>query len=522
MRYNLLLLFGFVIFGLNAQEKGNLDITITEGELFKTEHKKRLVLERLGDGKDGGYIILSGTSRGNYLIQHINAVLEIDAEVELNFGKESLISQFTIDEKLHLVTAVGDRDTKEAVYKVYSSLDFGKTFSDKEFLRVTLSTFDIEIGFDRFIDFMKPSFKEDKGDDGLNAYVAFSENKNFFGITFDRSETETSEHLMYVFNKDFEQVFQNSYSNSVKERKYVFKDMNISDKDGTLYFLSRITTKENIFRGVRAYKFELLQITENQIRTFEFQKGGISYGILRIVFDKTDQTLKAIGTYSERSDRYDEGVVFLSFDMNNLNNVTTKLSPFSEDFIALKFGRKKNKGLYNYFLRDILQKDNGNYVLISEELDAIDRKYEFGAKDSNYFIQFKDILIAELSKDGDLNWAQNINKHQEISKLSYAPVSSFSGGVFGNDIFLLFNAKKILKKKTSDLFYSSSPSPSRQYIVRIDESGLMTYQEYTSSNPKLLYATGEAMFFENAFSSGFILQGQNLYKRQYMKFEMPR
>lgn len=522
MRYFLWLFLSCFVFNLNAQKKGTLDITITEGELFKTEHKKRVVLERLGDGKDGGYIILDGTSRGNHLIQHINTDLEIDAEVELDFDKEKLISHFTINEKLNLITAVADRDTKEVVYKVYSSTDFGRTFFDKEFLRIELAAFDIEIGFERFVDFLKPSFKEDKGDDGLNAHIAFSENKNFFGIAFDRSETVNSKHFIYVFNKDFDQVFQNRYSNTVKERKYAFKDMNISDEDGTLYFLSRITTKESLLRGVLAYKFELLQITENEVKTFEFQKGDISYRNLRLIFDKTDQTLKAIGTYSEKSDRYIEGVVYLSFDMNNLNNVSTKLSPFSEDFIALNFGKKRNKGLYNYFLRDILQKENGDYVLVSEELDVIDRRLEFGVKNSNYFFQFNDILVAELSKDGDLNWVRSINKKQEISELSYTPFSSFSGGVFGNDIFLLFNAKKVLKKKTSNLFYSSSPSPARQYVIRIDESGVVTFQEYTSSNARLLFATGEAIFFENSVSSGFILQGQNLYKRQYMKFEMPK
>lgn len=507
-----------------GQEKGDIGVKIIEGELFKTEHKKLTVVDRVSDNQGGGYLFLDGGygSYKNFIIQHINADLEIDLENKLDFGKERILSKFLIDNTLHIITGVTDSGTKEAVFKSHYTKDFGNTFITKTFLRIPLSTFGVEIGFDRFIDFIRPSFQEDKGDDGFKGWISFSENKNFFSLSFDRSETDTSEHLIYVFDKELDIVYRQTYKSDTKERKHKYIDGAISDKDGTVYYLSRITTKESFLRGVRAYEFEILTLRKDKVSVTNFKNDGISYGTLRLVLDRDEQSLKAVGTYSEKSEGYDDGVVFVSFNMDDLNLYETKLSPFSKDFLELKFGNKKNKELKHYFLKGILQRDNGNFVMTSEELRVVDRSNEFGQVNSPYYYHFKDILIAEISSDGTLIKANNINKHQEISNLARLPIASYSSFINGENTYLIFNAQKIKEKKNkANLFIGTSLIPHRTFIVKIDGLGKVIYEQIEKSEIKMLFAIGQSMFttHNNENVSNLILQGQTMNKRQFIKLD---
>jgi hypothetical protein len=296
--------------------------------------------------------------------------------------------------------------------------------------------------------------------------------------------------------------------------------MEISDLDGTVYYLSKVITKRNLL-GVRNYEFEVLKIDQESTQAYRFKKGDISYGTLRLRIDKLDNTLKAIGTYSETSDYYDKGIVMVSFDSQNLEEFTTTLSPFPDDLIAQKYGNTKKRELRQYFIRDIVQKDAGDFIFISEELRALDRRNEYGHVSSPFYFQFKDILVAEISNEGAINWAQNISKHQEISNLKYLPITSFSGAVKNDDIYLFLNAKKVLNKKNKpNMFFSTSISPSRQYIVKLDNTGKMTYQEFTTEHPKMLYATGDAIFSLEKNSAHLIITASSLSKRKFLKFNL--
>lgn len=519
---------------LTAQESSDLNLSIIESEVFKSQHKKSDIIQRHNDNSGGGYLLLSNyefygvdyiiqPGEIDYIIQHVNSDLQIDTEKTFVFDKERIVSSFLIDNTFHFITNVINKDTRKLEFRDYYTNDYAKTFDQKLFLEIPIEDLDIKIGFSKFVDFFQPSFKKDQRDKDRNGFISFSENKNFFAISFDKPKTKTDEHLIFVFDKDFQLIHELEIdSGEDKDEKYNFVDMEVSDVDGTVYYLSKVITKKNFF-GIRKYEFEILKINPQSTQAFTFKKEGISYGTLRLKIDKLSNTLKAIGTYSEISDYYDKGIVMVSFDSENLEKYTTTLSPFSDDLITQKYGNSKKKELRQYFFRDIIQKDNGSFIIISEELKVISRRNEFGQVNSPYYFQFKDVLVTEISNKGDINWAQNINKHQEISNLAYMPLASFSGIVRNDDIYLFFNAKKILNKKNKpNVFFSSSISPSRQYVLKLDATGKMTYQVFTSENPKMLYATGDAIFSEENNSNHLIITASSLSKKRFIKFNLPK
>lgn len=507
---------------LSAQESSDLNISVIESEVFKTQYKKSDLTTRLSDNSGGGYLILNNYSDGiDYIIQHVNSDLQIDTEKTFSFDKERIISSFLIDDTFHFITNVINKDTRKLEFRSYYTSDYAKTFDQKLFLEIPIEDLEIKIGFSKFVDFLTPSFSIDEIDKDRNGLISFSLNKNFFAISFDKPETKTDEHLVYVFNKEFNLVNQTVIdSGETKDDSYNFIDMEVSDIDGTVYYLSKVITKRNLF-GIRKYEFEVLKINQQSTQAFTFRKDGISYGTLRLRIDKLDNSLKAIGTYSEISDYYDKGIVMVSFDSQNLEEYTTTLSPFSEDLITQKYGNSKKKELRQYFIRDIVQKNNGDFIFISEELKVLDRRNEYGHVSSPFYFQFKDILVAEVSNKGAINWVQNINKHQEILNLGYLPMASFSGAIKNDDIYLFFNAKKILNKKNKpNVFFSSSVSPSRQYIVKLDNAGKMTHQEFTTEHPKMLYATGDAIFSLEKNSAHLIITASSLSKRKFLKINL--
>ncbi|MEP0265984.1 hypothetical protein [Dokdonia sp.] len=507
---------------LSAQESADLNISMIESEVFKSQHKKADLNARHSDNAGGGYLLLNNYSdEVDYIVQHINSDLQIDTEKTFSFDKERIMSSFLIDDTFYFITNVINKDTRKLEFRSYYTSDYAKTFDQKLFLEIPIEDLEIKIGFSKLVDFLVPSFKIDNVDKDRNGFISFSENKNFFAISFDKPETKTDEHLIFVFDKKFQLIHELAIdSGEARDEKYNFVDMEVSDLDGTVYYLSKVTTKKNFF-GIRKYEFEILKINQQSTQAFTFKKEGISYGSLRLRIDKLDNSLKAIGTYSEISDYYDKGIVMVSFDPINLEEYTTSLSPFSDDLIAQKYGNSKKKELRQYFIRDIVQKDNGDFIFISEELKVIDRSNEYGHVSSPFYFQFKDILVAEVSNEGAINWVKNINKHQEILNLAYLPMASFSGIVRNDEIYLFFNAKKILNKKNKpNVFFSSSVSPSRQYIVKLDNTGKMTYQEHTTDKPKMLYATGEAIFSSENNTTHLIITASSLNKRKFLKINL--
>ncbi len=516
----------FILVGtmLTAQEPADLNISIVESDVFKSQHKKADIIGRHTDQSGGAYLVLSNYSDDvDYIVQHVNSGLQIDTEKTFVFDKERIISSFLIDDTFHFITNVINKDTRNVEFRDYATNDHAKTFDQQLFLEISIEDLDLKIGFLKLIDFISPSFKEDQRDKDRNGFISFSENKNFFAISFDKPKTKTDEHLIFVFDKDFKLIHELEIdSGEAKDEKYNFVDMEVSNVDGTVYYLSKVITKKSIF-GIRKYDFEVLKINQQSTEAFTFKKEGIAYGTLRLKIDKLNNTLKAIGTYSEISDYYDKGIVTVSFDSKDLKKYTTTLSPFSDDLITQKYGNSKKRELKEYFIRDIIQKDTGDFIFISEELRVIDRSNEFGQVSSPYYFQFKDILVAEVSNQGNINWVQNINKHQEVSNLGYVPLASFSGIVRNDKIYLFFNAKKILNKKNKpNVFFSSSISPSRQYILKLDATGKLTYQEFTTENPKMLYATGNAIFSKENNSHHVIITPSTLSKRRFIKFNLPK
>lgn len=525
MRRYLILIFATLISTASlSQTLAELPLTINESETFKTQHKKSTIISRHGDNDGGGYLVLSGGSnQTDYIIQHLSSDLRIDTEKSFDFDKERIVSSFLIGKTFHFITSVIDKTTEEIIFRTYYTDDKAQTFNQKIFLKTPIDSLGVKIGFAKFIDFFTPSFKTDSKDKDRNGFITFSENKNFFTISFDIPETKKDEHLIYVFDKGFNLINETTLdSGEIKDSKYNFVDIEVSDVDGTVYYLSKVITKKNIF-GIRKYEFEILKITQESTNAFTFQKEGISYGTLRLKIDRFTNRLRAIGTYSEISDFYDKGIVMVTFDPENLETYQTKLSPFPDALIEQKYGNSKKKELKEYFIRDIVQRDNGNFVFISEELRVIDRRNEYGHVSSPYYFHFKDVLVAEISKEGAINWVQNVNKHQEITHWNTAALASFSGFLNDDNIYLVFNAKKVVDKKNKpNVFFSSSISPSRQYILKLDATGAMTYTEFKAENPKMLYATGDVMFSTEKNSNHLIISGSSLNKRRFLKMSLQK
>lgn len=223
------------------------------------------------------------------------------------------------------------------------------------------------------------------------------------------------------------------------------------------------------------------------------------------------------GFYADKGSYHIEGSYFFTIDGTSHEVVSNSVRKFDPHFLdqELPDGHANTKGgrmLQNMgiSLNDIILRKDGSAVLVGEQYfvsssTRLKRKL-FGPSrtKTNYFYDYKDIILVNTNAQGAIEWTEKVAKHQHTHN-DAGRFSSFSLSVLEDDLYFVFNDKAdkgegMEKSKDTCLNYSKAK------MVKVDRGGNQYYTSISKLNNtslRLMPATGhKATKTEQVFLGG--------------------
>ncbi len=503
----------------------NIPFSIKKSSLFQDDFKETsIVLAEKID--DNGFLLVRSYKRGGispgegFYIEKYDTNLKLVKEFEYdmkhpNYQKYNLVlSVFTLEEMVHVIEMYYDLNLKSFVCLDNKILDENTvektilfTISKEEMKTVgtfnlqkkfyaraneiwtndnsgTINAEDSNIKRGTFLDvFLKGDSAKDGGD-ASDITVVVNETKTAFAIAMDLNQKTSDGLRIYVFNSKLEKIIDNTFTKEIKDRNYIFQNIQVSNNGDAVYLLAKSYDKDlqNKKEGGK-YFFELTKIDAKNKLTKIIDPQQNFVGSLKTFFHNDD--LYCIGFYSELTDYRYKGICYFKFDKNSLEVKNSKYNLFTEQFFLDKYGNDSDKAVKFLTFRKVFFTSNNEIILNAEEYDKTTRggagagiNGAMGPISSSTNYSFDDIVIAKLNYNGDMMWARNINKKQSTTDddTSYL---SYTSTIRNDKTYFFINTKDKIKKLKNDRieFGQIRKNKSNLNVIEVNAAGDFEYQE---------------------------------------------
>lgn len=259
----------------------------------------------------------------------------------------------------------------------------------------------------------------------------------------------------------------------VKKSKATFRsdyslehgEVNLSN-DGTV-FMNAYSTAGTLNYADQFWVLKLTPgATKFDAKELKLDDKYVASGYLKV--DNANNKVYFGGFYSNKKNGSFDGIIYTDVDMVTADFLTTKFIPFDHDLTQAAGVRHKNHAFDNYEVKQIIVKNDGGFVLISEMHYMTTRSnYTPGFGYYSFYntpymstmvreYHYEDIMALSYNKDGMREWSSF------IPKLQY---SQEDGGVFSS--YALLNTGGTL----GFLFNDFNVAHSRIQLGTIDATG---------------------------------------------------
>ena len=254
------------------------------------------------------------------------------------------------------------------------------------------------------------------------------------------------------------------------------------DNDGNAYILGVVYKEKALAKrkGKPNYKYQLISYKDKGETYSEYPielAGKFITDMQIAINDKND--IICAGFYSNIGTFSINGSYFLNINGSNGEIVNKSFKAFDLEFItqnmtereANKVKKKEEKGkdveLSEYDLDDIILRDDGGAILVGEQFYIVAHTYSSsnGASYTTYHYNYNDIIVINISPEGQIEWAKKIPKEQE-SIDDGGTYSSYAMSVFGDKMFFIFNDNPKNLTNTGDGKLKNY-NPNRESIVAL-------------------------------------------------------
>lgn len=189
--------------------------------------------------------------------------------------------------------------------------------------------------------------------------LVVNKTKSAFAIAVNFKGEKTAAIKLFVFDTKLNKNFETVFSKETKDKKYFFKNIQISDDGKNLFVVAKSYPNElkNKKTGGK-YVFELSKINATSQKTKEINPNDHFIGSLKIFLQ--NDTLICLGFYSDSGDFKYTGIGYFSLNSESLDFNNTKYNPFSKQFLMDKYGDKKPKALNNIAFRNVFVNPTGH------------------------------------------------------------------------------------------------------------------------------------------------------------------
>lgn len=473
------------------------DISITKSDIFK-DKKKHSTLSFSLESDNGGIVTIRSYYSGlgyklkGYYIQYFDANLRLLQELDYEVKDKTIKNAFLKDDQLHLIEVETLKKEDKITIGVSSTGLNSLNFTYRELLNFSEDNVKKYFGISIFPFVFNNGFNQ--ADGNHMGEVIFSENERFFAINFDFKNKEKETHKVFVFNNNFEPIYEKLIVKDMKDKLFEYNSFEVDDQDGTVYFLGKAyengkrQTKKD---GKVNYHFELHKINTDGEKKISFKSDDTFIESLYLV--KNSKRLACVGFYGKREEYKLNGVCVYDLDPKTLETKFKKFNEFSEEFLTDKYGnkegkkkRKKNKGINNIDFKGVYLMANNDVVINAEEF-YITTHTTMGANGSmntRTVYHYNDIMSIRLDPQGNLKWARNINKAQ-----TGTTNSSFSTLPVDDKTYFFINCSDNVKKLSADriAFKQTSSKRSNLYAISIDGNGHFDYKKLIDDKESKVY-----------------------------------
>lgn len=453
----------------------DIPVKITKSEVFKDEYKNSNI-ELVEDDGNGGVIIVRSYAGGifssgyGYYFEHYDANLKLIKEYEYQskIKKEdkkiyrSILGIIMNGQEINMIEYVYDKKEKMMICNGLTSSINTFDFNSKELFRLTSK--ETEDG-------------KSGRDSDFGAQMIINEDRSAFAITVDIKDKNSETHKIYLFDSALNQKIDHTFKRDIKDRKFVYENIDVSKDGNTLYLLGKARTEEAKKKkdGGR-YQYELTRITKDSEKTQVFDTDEhFAASLKTIIFQ---DRLTCIGFYSDRNDNRFKGISYFELDPTTLAIKKTKFNPFTEQFMIDKYGKDKDKELKNLRFKKLIITPQNDIILNAEEFYIVTTHVvtQNGTYTRTTF-HYDDIVSAKINASGDIAWARNINKRQDYPTTN--PYFSYTSTAKGSDAYFFINTGEKVRKIRKDRieFKEASAKRSNLNIIRINENGEFDYRE---------------------------------------------
>jgi len=489
---SIVLFIGFIALGQNDYEN------IIEGSVFKDKTKWSSVIFSEDDG-NGGLILVrtfhvARRHAEAYYIEHYSKDLKLIKRAKVDNVSSNIIIDNGIINMIDFNTK-----TKGYEFNLISSPINTLKFKKKKLCSIGK---DDKLGVSLFA----VTKSHDSGSFGT---VSFSENKNYFTLSFDIKNEDVATHKIFVYNKQFEKVNDYTFKKNIKDNLFDFESVNVDDTDGSVFLLGKVF--ENNSRASKIddkinYHFELYKLTNSGQEKIILNTDNNFIEKLKPV--SKGNKLSYVGFYGKNKKKKTSGVCRFDINTEKFELINKSFNKFSDQFIIDKYGKISDKESKDLFLDDVHMLDNGDVIITGEE-------YYITTSEKKIIPHYNDIVSIKIDDKGKLIWARNINKKQ-IGSI----YTSYGSIVKNGNLLLLFNASnKVKELKNEEVeFKKFKRGNSAIYCVSIDENGNLNHKIiYEKKKSKILFQFRHMIIDDE---ENIILLGVNNLEKQLMKIKL--
>ncbi|MDF2932937.1 MAG: hypothetical protein K0R36_2268 [Chryseobacterium sp.] len=469
--------FAFVLLNIISFAQG-IQFQIKKSDVFKDEYKHSSIVLVEDDGKDGVVVVRSYvggvfSSGSGYYFEHYDSNLKLikEFEYEIKYSKavrqSSVLGVIMDGDKVNIIDFIYEKDQKAYICSAMSSNIDDFNFKKTELFRVNSDE------IKQFVFFNSGVFDDDSG-----ASMIVNENRTAFAVTVDIKDKNAETHRMFIFDKSLQKNIDHTFKREIKDRKFVYENIDVSKDGKTIYILGKVYTDEKKKKKEGGkYQYELTSITSENEKTQVFDSDEhFAASLKTIVYE---DRLVCLGFYSDRIDYRFKGICYFELNPTTLEIKKVKYNPFTEQFMVDKYGKDKDKELKNISFRKIITDQKGNIIFNAEEFYITSNYFSnpYGGGYTRTIYHYDDIVSARINPNGEIVWARNINKRQKTDgDESYI---SYTSTAVGNDAYFFINTGEKVRKLSNDRiqFGQTSTKRSNLNMIRVNQNGDFDYQE---------------------------------------------
>lgn len=198
--------------------------------------------------------------------------------------------------------------------------------------------------------------------------------------------------------------------------------------------------------------------------------------------DNLNKTLVAAGLYSDEFLGRANGIYFMKLDPFQKGSHVITFSPFADDFVTKiegKDGKKKNKGLKEVNIQEVVHRKDGGILMICEKVKEINRVPSSGASyysrtnAARYSIDhyYDDLFVVSIHANGQIHWSNILHKKQ-FSQDDSAAYSSFFLAKTPRNLRVVFNDNIRTENNVSEYTINGKGEVERNGVMSTDNQGL--------------------------------------------------